>query len=236
MKTITAFVVRAIGFCIHHARWVIGGLLVLAVVSSWYAATHFSMTTDINQLISSNSPGRQREQAFEKAFPQFDTIVAVIDAPTPEQVEAATTALVGRLATQKSVFRTIDEPQGGAFFAENGLLFAPVDQLGKQLSLLQQAQRLVQVLAADPSLRGVIRTLQFGMLGVQSGKLKLDNMVWPLTLAADTLDQVNADKPASFSWRVLVQGQEPKPTDLMRIPAHPGGARLFRARARAEGK
>jgi len=217
MKTITAFVVHAIGFCIQYSRWVIAVLLALAVASGWYAATHFSMTTDINQLISSNSPGRQREQAFEKAFPQFDTIVAVIDAPTPEQVEAATTALVGRLATQKNVFRTIDEPQGGTFFAENGLLFAPVDKLVKQLSLLQQAQRLVQVLAADPSLRGVIRALQFGMLGVQSGKLKLDNMVWPLILAADTLDQVNADKPASFSWRVLVQGQEPKSTDLMRF-------------------
>ena len=72
MKTITAFVVRAIGFCIHYPRWVIAAAIVLALVSAWYAATHFSMTTDINQLISSNSPGRQRELAFEKAFPQFD--------------------------------------------------------------------------------------------------------------------------------------------------------------------
>ncbi len=217
MKTLTALVVRAIAFCIHSSWWVIGGLLVIAVVSGWYAATHFSMTTDINQLISSNSPGRQRELAFEKAFPQFDTIVAVIDAPTPEKVEAATAALAGRLAEQNNVFRKIDEPQGGSFFAENGLLFAPIEALGGQLSLLQKAQRLVQVLAADPSLRGVIRTLQFGLLGVQSGKLKLDDMVWPLTLAADTLDQVNANKPANFSWRVLVQGQKPKSTDLIKF-------------------
>jgi hopanoid biosynthesis associated RND transporter like protein HpnN len=217
MKTLTAFVVRTIRFCIHYSWWVIGGLLFVAVLSGWHAATHFSMTTDINQLISSNSPGRQRELAFEKEFPQFDTIVAVIDAPTPEKVEAATTALVGRLAQQKNVFRNVDEPQGGSFFAENGLLFAPIDALGKQLALLQKAQRLVQVLAADPSLRGVIRTLQFGLLGVQSGQLKLDDMVWPLTRAADTLDQVNAGKPANFSWRVLVQGQAPKPTDLIKF-------------------
>ena len=57
MKTITAFVVRTIALCIHYPRWVIAGAILLAVVSSWYAATHFSMTTDINQLISSNSAG-----------------------------------------------------------------------------------------------------------------------------------------------------------------------------------
>ncbi len=101
MKTLTAFVVRAIAFCIHYPRWVMAGAIVLAAVSTWYAATRFSMTTDINQLISSNSPSRQRELAFEKAFPQFDTIIAVIDAPTPELVEQATGALVARLSEQK---------------------------------------------------------------------------------------------------------------------------------------
>ena len=45
------------------------------------------------------------------------------------------------------------ELQGGAFFAQNGLLFERLDQLEPQLSLMTQAQRLVQVLAADPSLR-----------------------------------------------------------------------------------
>jgi len=73
------------------------------------------------------------------------------------------------------------------------------------------------VLAGDPSLRGVIRALQFGLLGVQSGKLTLDNMVWPLTQAANTLDQVNANKPANFSWQVLVQGQPAKSSDLIRF-------------------
>jgi hopanoid biosynthesis associated RND transporter like protein HpnN len=217
MKTITAFVVRAIGFCIHYPRWVVAVALLMAIVSAWYGTTHFSMTTDINQLISSNSPGRQRELAFEKAFPQFDMTIAVIDAPTPELVEAATAALVEKLSPQTKFFHSIDEPQGGAFFAQNGLLFAPAEPLGQQVTMLTQAQRLIQVLAGDPSLRGVVRALQFGLLGVQSGRLKLDDMIWPLTLGADTLDRVNADKLASFSWQVLVRGQQPKANDLMRF-------------------
>jgi hopanoid biosynthesis associated RND transporter like protein HpnN len=217
MKTITAFVVRAIGFCTLYPGRVIAGAIIVTIVSGWYAATHFSVTTDINQLISASSPGRQRELAFEKAFPQFDTIVAVVDAPTPELVQEATAALVTRLAPDKSLFKSIVELQGGAFFAQNGLLFQSVEQLGPQMNLLTQAQRLVQVLAGDPSLRGVVRALQFGLLGVQTGKINLDNMIWPLTLAANTLDQVNENKPASFSWQALIQGNQPKSSELTRF-------------------
>ncbi len=217
MKTITAFVVRAIGFCILYPRRVIAGAIIVTIVSAWYAGTHFSVTTDINQLLSASSPGRQREMVFEKAFPQFDTIVAVVDAPTPELAQAAATALVARLSPQTNFFKSIVELQGGAFFAQNGLLFQSPEQLGPQMNLMTQAQRLVQVLASDPSLRGVVRALQFGLLGVQSNKIALDNMVWPLTLAADTLDQVNANKPASFSWLALIQGHQPKSAELMRF-------------------
>ena len=150
MKTITALVVRAIDFCAQYAWPVIAAAILLMLVSSWYAATHFAMTTDVNQLISPNIPWRQREAAFEKAFPQFETIVAVIDAPTPELVDEATDALVQRMSQQKTLFRSIEQLQGGNFFAQNGLLFEKTSDLGPQMKMLTQAQRLVQVLAGDP--------------------------------------------------------------------------------------
>ncbi len=213
MKTITAFVVRAIDFCVHHAWPVIAVALVLTVASSWYAATHFSMTTDINKLISTDIPWRQREMLFEKAFPQYELIVAVIEAPTPELVAEASDALTARLSQQKNLFRSIQQPQGGAFFAQNGFLFETTDELGPQLKNLTQAQRLVQVLAGDPSLRGVIQALQFGLLGVQGGRITLDNMTWPMTLGADAIEKVNAGQPATFSWRDLVQGRAATPSE-----------------------
>ena len=217
MKTITAFVVGAIDFCAQYAWLVVASALILMAASSWYAATHFSMTTDINKLISNDIPWRQREAAFEKAFPQFELIVAVIDAPTPELADEATQALAKRLASQTNLFRSILQPQGGAFFAQNGFLFEPTDQLEQQLKMLTQAQRLVQVLAGDPSLRGVIQALQFGLLGVQGGQITLDNMTWPLTLAANTLEKVNAGQPASFSWHELVQGRASTANELRRF-------------------
>jgi hopanoid biosynthesis associated RND transporter like protein HpnN len=217
MKTITALVVRAIDLCVQYAWPVIVAAILLTVVSSWYAATHFAMTTDVNQLISPNIPWRQREAALEKAFPQFETIVAVVDAPTPELVDEATNALVARLAQQKTLFHSIEQLKGGGFFAQNGFLFEKTSDLAPQMKALTQAQRLIQVLAGDPSLRGVIQALQFGLLGVQGGQLTLDNMSWPLTLAANTLDKVNAGQPASFSWHELVQGRASTPDELLRF-------------------
>jgi hopanoid biosynthesis associated RND transporter like protein HpnN len=217
MKTLTAFVVRTIRLCTRYAWWVIAGAIVLTILCSWYAATHFSLTTDINQLISTNSIWRQRELAFEKAFPQYQTIIAVVDAPTAEFADEATAALIGRLSQQKDLFRSIEEPQGGSFFAQHGLLFEPAEQLAPQMKMLTQAERLLQNLASDPSLGGVIRGLQFGLIGVQGGQITLDQMTWAMTLAANTLDQVNANRPASFSWHALAQGQVPKPNDLRRF-------------------
>jgi hopanoid biosynthesis associated RND transporter like protein HpnN len=217
MKIITAFVIRAIALCIHYPRRVIAAALVLTIASTWYSVGHFSMTTDVNQLISTNSPARQREMAFEKAFPQFETIIAVVDAPSAELAEEAARALTARLSQQQNLFRSVEEPQGGTFFAQNGLLFVPTAQLESQMQLMSQAQRLVQVLAADPSLRGVLRALQYGLLGVQGGKLTLDAMQWPLKLGTDTLDQVNAGKPGSFSWQVLLKGHPAKAEELLRF-------------------
>jgi hopanoid biosynthesis associated RND transporter like protein HpnN len=217
MKTITALVVRAIEFCVRYAWPVFGVALLLTIASSWYAATHFSMTTDINKLISNQMPWRQREMAFENAFPRYELIVAVVEAPTPELVAQASDALTQRLSQQKEMFRSVRAPQGGAFFAQNGLLFLPTDQLKSQLTMLTQAQRLVQVLAGDPSLRGVIQALQFGLLGVQGGRITLDNMSWPMSLGAAAIEKVNAGQPATFSWRDLVQGRASTPSELRRF-------------------
>ena len=217
MRIVTSFVVRAIRFCTQYAAPVIILSIVLGVLSSWYAVTHFAMTTDVNQLISPNISWRQREAEMEKAFPHFELIVAVVDAPTAELVAGAANALAQHLSQQKDLFRSIDQPKGGRFFAQEGLLFESTADLSSQMTMLTQAQRLVQVLAGDPSLRGVIQTLQFGLLGVQGGQITLDNMARPMTLAADTIEKVNAGQPANFSWYELVQGHAPASGDLVRF-------------------
>jgi uncharacterized protein len=218
MKTTTAFVVRAIAFCWRHAWAVIAAALVLTLASSWYAATHFKMTTNMNQLISGNLPWRVNEAALEKAFPHFQLIVAVIDAPTPELVTAAGNALAARLAERKDMFQAVTPmPPGGSYFGRNGLLFLDTPALTKQMGAMIQGTRLIQVLAGDPSLRGVLQGFQFTLLGVQGGRITLDAMSSPMNEAADTIEKVNAGQPASFSWLDLIQGHASQPSELLRF-------------------
>ena len=77
-------VARLVGFCTRFPWLVIAVVMVSAILSSVYAASHFAIDTDINKLISKDLPWRQREAAFEREFPgNFQSTLAVVDAPTP---------------------------------------------------------------------------------------------------------------------------------------------------------
>ena len=204
--------------CTRHAWAVIALSAVVTVLAGVYAARHFAIDTDINKLISADLPWRQQEIAFAKAFPQrYGTIFAVVDAPTAEQASQASAALAKKLAADKGMFSSVNEPGASPLFTRNGLLFLPTETVEKVTGGLAQAQPLMRTLATDPSLRGLTQVLGFGLIGVQTDRLKLDDMTRPLTLAAKTLEDVLAGRPASFSWQSLMRGQDPEPGDLRRF-------------------
>jgi hypothetical protein len=53
------------------------------------------------------------------------------------------------------------------------------------------------MLAGDPSLRGVMKAFSFAAGGVQDGEIKLNQLVWRLSLADRTLSDVLAGKLAN---------------------------------------
>src|SRR5262245_28219758 len=107
--TIVAIVTR----CTRRAWLVIGLSTILGVISSVYAVQHFAINTDINKLISPDLPWRKRDLAFEQAFPQhLQSILAVVDAPTPELASQAATALVDRLSQNQELILKISQPGG----------------------------------------------------------------------------------------------------------------------------
>ena len=132
-----------------------------------------------------------------------------MQAPTPELTSAGDrSALVSGSKEQHELFKSLDVAGGGEFFARNGLLFLPHRRAqGRMIELVGQAEPLIQVLASDPSLRGLTQTLSFGLMGVQGGQTTLDAMTRPLTMTADTVEHVLAGEKASFSWRELVAGK-----------------------------
>src|SRR5258708_20629897 len=85
------------------------------------------------------------------------------------------------------------------------MLFAVPAGVGKPAEGLMKAQPFIAALAGDPSLRGVMTTLSFAAGAVQAGRIKLEQLAWPLSLAVQTLSDVLSGKPATFSWQQLLQ-------------------------------
>ena len=71
------FAARIADACRRHALLVALFYLVLAIVAGYYAATHLSIDTDLDKLISADLPWRQQEAALNKAFPQNDDLLAI---------------------------------------------------------------------------------------------------------------------------------------------------------------
>jgi uncharacterized protein len=218
-----SIIARIVGFCTAHSLYVLLISCGIAAASIFYTVNHFAISTDINQLISPDLSWRQRELALEAAFPaRTDFILAVIDAPTPELATQATAALLNRLQGHPDLFHSIRQQGGGEFFEHNGLLFTPTDELEQTAKGLGEASPLIGALSDDPSLRGLTKALSLGLLGVQKGKVTLDELASPLGMAADTIEDVLAGRPAHFSWQVMLKGEPPQPRDLRRfIEARP---------------
>jgi hopanoid biosynthesis associated RND transporter like protein HpnN len=211
---LTTAVVRTIEFCTRHARLVIAVGIALALVCGAYTARNFAINSDINALLSPNLEWRKRERAFEEAFGRFELIIAVVTAPTPELTGQATAALADKLSQNKERFRAVTHAGGGEFFARNGLLYQPLDELKNNLAGLTKAEPLIRDLASDQSLRGLTSGIDNALLAVRSKYIGLDDLASSFTMVSDTLDNVRAGRPASFSWRVLAQRKAAEPKEL----------------------
>jgi uncharacterized protein len=216
LSMLKSAIVRVVDFCVRYPWWVLALAFVISAASAVYSARHFAIKTDINQLISDKLPWTQRAKQFMASFPQREILV-VVDAPTPELVEQAAIKLAEALQGRHDLIRGVRQPQSGSFFERNGLLYLPTEEVARVTDGLTRADALLETLAADPSLRGTLDALSFGLMGVERKELKLDDMTRPMTLAADTVEDVLAGRPASFSWRVLASGKPAQPRDLRRF-------------------
>ncbi|WP_426435033.1 MMPL family transporter [Bradyrhizobium genosp. P] len=200
---LTNIVVSVVRTCTRFALPVVLLALVLAVGAGFYTARNFSINTDINKLISPDLDWRKRDNQFDTAFDRDRLILAVVDAPTPELTSSAANALVGKLSGDKTNFEAVTPLGFGEFFEKNGLLFLPTDEVGKVTGQLASAAPLIEIMAGDPSIRGLTGALETGLAGVKRGEVKLDNAARPFNLIAQTVEDVLTKGNAIFSWREL---------------------------------
>ena len=197
-------VVRLVTFSGRRPWTVLGVALALCALAMAYTAQHFSMSTDTEALISSKVAWRQNQAAVDAAFPQkTDTTLVVVDGVTPELAEAATARLTTALEARKDLFRHVERPDGGPFFAKEGLLFRPLGEVKATTDRLIAAQPFIGPLAADPSLRGLMTSLSTIAGGVKAGQASFKDLDKPLGAIADGLQGVEAGRPTFFSWQAL---------------------------------
>src|ERR1700712_4813759 len=103
---LTRIIKTIVNFCTYYPWITLAVALLLAVPSVVYTINHFEINTDINNLISKKLPWRQRELVYEAAFPQtYQSILAVVDAPTSELATEASMALVEGLKAKPQLFK-----------------------------------------------------------------------------------------------------------------------------------
>jgi uncharacterized protein len=201
---LTTAVVSIVKACTRFASLTVLVALLLAIAAGFYTARHFSINTDINTLISSNLDWRKRDNQFGEAFDRDRTILAVVEGPTPELTSAASKALAEKLSTDTTNFESVQQLGAGEFFEKNGLLFLPEAEVSRLTGQFGSGAPLIEIMAGDPSIRGLTGALETSLAGVKRGQLKLDSTERPFNLIAESVEQVLKTGSGTFSWRELV--------------------------------
>lgn len=207
-----------------------------------YAALNLGVKTSTQDLIADDVPFRKNDREFEKAFPQFNSvIIAVIEGGTAEERELAARKLACAMDNRyadlfEPVYARADAidcdapdflergggyhtaylPETDPFFLRNGLLFLDLPELERLANRLATSQGLIAILNQDPSLRGFAEVISLA-LSPEAPPDALDGLNPVLDEIAAVVNAQLGGLPRVMSWRDLVAGE----------PDMPGSSRQF---------
>ena len=115
------------------------------------------------------------------------------------------------------MIRAISRPDGGEFFARDGILFLSVDDVRKNMDQLIKAEPFLGTLALDPTLRGILGAISQSLEGVRLKKTTFEDIEPAVSAIADALEKVEQGQHPAFSWRKLLSGRALEPSDLRRF-------------------
>ena len=192
----------------HHSFLILVLSLLATVGALIYTANHFRIDTEMADMISDKLPYRKLEKEFQSAFPQFkETIVAVIDADTPEAARLYRDKLTERLQREKGLFKGVYAPGGGEYFERSGLLYLSVKDLEALSENLASAQPLLGLISKDLTLRGLFSVIE--RIVDQAGETEQKTKLVPFfNRLAETLESSTSGRPRPLSWQELILGEK----------------------------
>ena len=195
-------------------RWplvVIGVTALGATAALYYTVNNLRINTYPGNVLSDELPWRKDLLAYEKAFPQSrDSIVIVVDAPTPDQARDAAAKLYRQLKEDTRHFEWVFFPPESEFFRQNGLLFEGLPDLESLSSRLAQVQPFLSEVSTDRSLRGLFSLLTRAMQEGKAEEIELGNVFRSI---AGAIQGYLEGSKAHLSWIELMTGKKTAPQD-----------------------
>lgn len=195
----------------RYALWVLLAALLIAAACGLYVAQNLGMNTDTTDMLSEELPFRVNLKQYNKTFPQdIETLLVVLDAPTPEQARWTTQRLAARLKEDTKHFYDVYPPRVDDFSARNGLLYQSIPELERITDSLATAQPLIARITRDPTLAAFSDVLTEAVEELHKGRsMELRSV---LNEVSTTLDTRLNGSPRALSWQSLFGGESQKKT------------------------
>jgi hopanoid biosynthesis associated RND transporter like protein HpnN len=173
----------------------------LSVLALFACMRFLGMSTNTVDMIDPDVPFRQHAKAFNAAFPQLDkTIVAIVDAPTPERAAEAAERLRAKVAELDTV-RDVYAP-GTGFLRTHGLLYLETPELTRLIDRLADAEPLLATLARQPDLGGLAEILN--LAADSDSDRDLPGFAPLLDEMASSARAQTEGRPRKLSWQALM--------------------------------
>jgi hopanoid biosynthesis associated RND transporter like protein HpnN len=191
------------------------GSLLAGAAAIGYAAGHLGVNTDTANMIDASLPWRQHFNDYRDTFPIRDrNLLIVIDAATPRAADEFAAAMLAELRREPDRYQSLLLAGEGEFFATNGLLYLPIDDLETLADRLAVAQPLLGLLQSrfdGAQVLDVARRTLTSADGASSGALE------PFYGAlAQSIDAAAAGRSEPLEWRRLI-GTGAAPATTRRI-------------------
>lgn len=191
----------------RHAALVVASCIAVTAISLVYVLENLTIDTNTTEMISEDVAFRRNDTALKRAFPQLvDTIVAVVDASTPERADEAAARLSAWLQADETHFRTAYAPGEQPFFRENSLLYLSVEGLADLADRLAEAQPLIGTLAQDPTLRGLADIV--AQVGERAPSPEAAGLATLFDRMRDVVQAMQKGDTARLSWLSLFAGDD----------------------------
>jgi hypothetical protein len=192
---------RWVGLVLANATWVVGAVLVLALVLLGYTVAFLGINSDNLSLLSEDVPSRRALDEFAELFPILNNaLLLVVDAETPELARDAASQLSAQLGQQTDRFTNVFIPGGGDFFEHNGLLYRSVDDLYDFTDHMALVQPMIAELERDSSIANVATLIRAGLERISADDMNSEQWAAVLDRVSNAAAGAFDEFPLAISW------------------------------------